>query len=707
MAQIKWQFSGNQIYAYEKSIFENTVKALIQRVKPKGFRILNLDFAEKSESVYVVLVSLHTTEYLQFRISSHGTFGKRIYKTYNTNDFTGFVTLEKHIENELKQAAGSKKQRLESKITFHYQEEDFLFFRKLGYLHNIKKRFLMVETELVKQGLESIGKKALLVDEYNQVKGTIIDGGLIGEVFSMVAKGFLTAHPISKEFSLIGTTKLYRNLSHHYGLKFSEAAAAMDMADYFSNRLLHTNLPLRGTELWPFENTYHLGHMAEDIKAFLERRPAQLGGFTAKGKSVEAVLIRGGHYMRLHLTPAQTANYKDLLQLKNDLRHRTNGLDHYDAFTFEDYLIVKLLRKLKQEGRTLLMPKPLPNGLEIWGEEPKALMKNILKATEQGLAEFGESIGEMPKLPVAPTDFANQLFEVTRAKYEPLFLKGLKEGTLGEDFVHAYGLNPYEFLIQGAKKACHFLKHLKFWLGLFKTKKPQLVAFVAPSKKSWEPGDMPGICQQLGRRLASVVPEGLTLLRLEAGKNSVEAAFASTTNRLDFIHFTISANQCPTMMKLFRSDKMASFEDLLEAVGAYLGRVVAEQGHYRHFKYSDYEVCRIFHNLKRAKKMLKVKLVPEDFHLTKLTACDLILEGEQSFILRLNQPKIMGQIRYGLLNGLIKLIPLEGDTYAIDTTLTATVLADDFVGMVQEESIEDHLGLSESWERFKLKLGRH
>jgi len=681
MTQVKWQFAGNQIYAYDKSTFESTVTALIQRVKPKGFRILNLDFTEKSESVYVVLVSLGTTEYLQFRISSHNTFGKRVYKNYNTNDFTGFVALEKHIENELKQAAGSKKNRLESKITFHYQEEDFIFFRRLGYLTNIKKRFIMVETELVRQAVESSGKKALLVDEHNQVKGCLDDKTFSNEVFAMLGKGFLTAYPISKEFSLIGTTRLYRNLSSHYGIKFMEAAKSLDMETFFSERLLWTDLPLRGTELWPFEHSYFLGNMVKEVQGFLEKRPAQLAAFVSEDKKIEATLIKDGRFLRLHLTPAVTSKFKNMLMFKSDIAAKVTDMGQYEAFTFEHYLVLKLLERLEASERRLWVPKPFAGGLKISGDAPGMVMETLLQSRQAGLFEFLESEDSDYHL-VAPTAISKQLFEATTGQFEPLFLEGMRKGTLPDDFVRAYRVNPYELVIKNLSKAFQF-KDIANWFARFQTKKPNLVAYMASPQPDWDPANLPAIYRYLKQQLAGNLPEMLRLERLELRETAIEVGLAHVEVPLDFIHFTISATNVPTMMKLFRSDKFTDKTALLEEIRTYLSRVVKEQGHYRHFKYSDYETYRWFGNLKRVGKALKVTLEPDDWHLTQMTSCDLLLEADQSFLLRLEHQKVMGQLRYGILNGLVKLSPHGGNAYVLEPTGLAEALTYAYVGTAE------------------------
>lgn len=678
MTQVKWQFAGNQIYAYDKAVFESTVTALIQRVKPKGFRILSLDFTEKSESVYVVLVSLRTTEYLQFRISSHSTFGKRVYKNYNTNDFSGFVALEKHIENELKQAAGSKKNRLESKITFHYQEDDFIFFRRLGYLTNIKKRFIMVETELVRQAVETSGKKALLVDEHNQVKGAINDKGFSSDVFAMVAKGFLTAYPISKEFSLIGTTRLYRNLSSHYGIKFSEAASALNMEAYFRERLSWTTLPLRGTELWPFEYSYFLGDMVKEIQTFIQKRPVQLADFTVMEKQIQATLIKEGSFLKLNLSPEVSARFRDITTFKSDLILKIGDQSLYEPFTFEHYLMMKLLKKLQASERFLLVPKPIPGGLKIGGMAPGMVMATVLKSLEQGLITFKASSDEGYN-EVVTTTVCEQLFESVKDKYEPLYVKAHREGTLPEDFVSAYRQNPYELVIQNLSKASQRLD-IPAWLSRFRPKRANLVAYLATPPKAYDPKNLSDICRYLQQQLASSVPKPLRLVRLEERAGAIEVGLVHEENPLDFIHFTLSPTNVPTMMKLFRTDKFTSKEQLLQAIGEYLVRVVHEQGHYRHFKYADYEQYRWFGNLERVGKSLRVTLEPEDWQLSQLATCDLFLEADQSFLLKLDKKQVIGQLKYGILNGLIKLEPLGGASYRLHPNKLSEVLTAAYVG---------------------------
>lgn len=701
MTQVKWQFAGKQVYTYDKTTFENTVTALVHRVKPKGFRMLNLDFTEKSESVYVLLVSLGSTEYLQFRISSHPTFGKRIYKTYNTNDFTGIVALEKHIENELKQAAGSKKNRLESKLTFHYQQDDFIFFRKLGYLHNIQKRFLMVETDLVRQEGGNRSKKALLVDEHNQVKGTLSDSGFANEVFAMLEKGFLTAHPISKEFSLIGTTRLYRNLSQHFGIKFMGSANAVDMKTYFKARLLTTDLPLRGTELWPLQNSYFLGNTVSEIKGYLQKGTAEVAEFLVSDKKIEAILLKDGHYLSLKITPEMTENFKDMLHFKEDLGRRIHCLSNYESFTFEQYLIAKLLRKLEASGKNLLVPKPLPHQMKILGSAPGMISQNLLKNENDGLIALVDREDRYQEARL--TAVGKQLFEMTAGQFEPRFLDGLEEGNLPEDFVRLYQFNPYELVVQQTGKALRYFSFFP-WLERFKTQRPNLVAYLASSPKAWDPADLPAIHRMLNQRLQGIVPEELALTRLELNpsRTAIEVGLIHHGRPLDFLHFTVSNNQYPTMMKLFRTDKWPNMEELLEEIGGYLARAVAEQGHYRHFKFSDYETFSWFHNLQRVGKVLKVNFQPDDFHLTKTFNCDLLFERDHSFLLRMDNEKLLVQLRYGILNGLVKLLPLGGDSYLVAPTVTAHLLNDAFVG--KKETLEDAFSWENAWERFKLLL---
>lgn len=686
MIQINWQFAGNQIYSYDKATFENTVSSLIHRVKPKGFRLLNVDFTEKSESVYVVMVSLGTTEYLQFRISSHETFGKRIYKNYNTRDFTGIVALEKHIENDLKQAAGSKKNRLESKITFHYQEDDFIFYRKLGYLTNIKKRFIMLDTGLVREPAKEDGKKALLVDEHNQVKGTFVGGDFCNNVFSMLAKGFLTVHPISKEFCLIGTTRLFRNLSGHYGYRFSESAQKLNMETYFSTRLTFSERPLRGTELWPLDNSYYLGNMIEELHVFLDSRQAKLSEFIVENKEITAIMIKEAAYLRLKLNPAFTSRYKTMLQLKSDLAYQVHEIKNYTPFGFEDFLAYKLLLKLENSQKHLLLPLPLQNGIKIIGSSPNLLIETFTRGIDQGLVITVEDPQNPGYLMPVTTDLCRKLYEAAYNKFETRFLEELGKNALPAEFVEAYHFNPYEMILHYKGGGFKLLQHLKSFFRPLKNKKPNLVAYVATPPPNHPRLTLKTIFHFMEKNLNSILPGELEVARLEFNGAIIEVTLLSTKNPLDFVHFTISTDKYPTMMKLFRLEHYPDEASFLKDAAVYLQRCVSEQGFFRHFKFADYEVCRWFENLNRVKKNLRIQLDPTDLHLKKLTSCDLFLESDQSFLVRLDNPRILEKIRYGLLNGLICMTELESGTFLLQSTAPAKIMAAAFVGRTFEYS---------------------
>ena len=460
MAKVGWKFKDGKNYLYDKKIFEQTVRSLIYRVKPRGVRVLNLDFTNESESVYVVLVADSSNDYYMFRISSHPSYSTYSYQTYDTKHFNGFLALEGQIKRDLEIAYKAEK----DKLKFNFEYQDFFFFSSMAYLFKEQHLQFIIQTRLFKEKNLNDKTGVLISNSDLEIMSTVTDQKYLEMMEVMIAKGYLNIQKINDKYSIVTTTHFFRSLGKYYSPLYENETKKINFKSYFDQIIESFKTPKNLNSLWTFKNGYYFddfyGDLKQAIQAFMSTQMELFEiSYNHGEKSVAVTFIshvNQGHFLKVHICEQRQSNldyfyttlFKNMHTLVNAIQtYLQEGT--FNRVTYEDYLLLKLLLNFEKHNKQLLVSLQkfdIDNILFVEAIGSSPMIQSVKRALSLGLVTKAEVNEHYSKLVLTP--LGNRLFQQTSDMYLPQFLSERKQKTLPNYYLKAYTATLSECFIE-------------------------------------------------------------------------------------------------------------------------------------------------------------------------------------------------------------------------------------------------------------------